>query len=123
MGTFILKRFSVPVSKSYRLKRKTFGIGDVISNTADGVGKITNNVLGGTEKVAGNTANIAGKAMKSNVGAGALGLLTKGAIGAATGLGPLASTAIGFLGSKLAGNVVKSGGEALQDSAAKRGFA
>jgi len=120
MGTtLILKRFST-ISKSYKLKRKAF---NVIGDGVQGLGKVTNNVLGGAEKVAGDTANMAGKAMKSNVGAGALGLLAKGAIGAATGLGPLASTALGFIGSKVAGNVVKSGAEALQDSAAKRGFA
>lgn len=122
MGTFILKRFSTAntTPKSYKLKRKVF---NVVEDGVAGIGKVTNNVIGGTEKVAGDAANMAGKTMKSNLGAGAIGLLAKTAIGAATGLGPLASAGLGFLGSKIAGNVVKSGGEALQDSAAKRGFA
>lgn len=65
----------------YRLKRKTYGIGDAVSNTLGGgmetIGKAADTKLGG---LAGAMAGIG---LLGKMGLGPLGYLASGALGAA----------------------------------------
>ena len=65
----------------YRLKRKTYGVGDAVSNTLGGaaetIGKAADTKLGGLVGAAG------GMSLLTNLGLGPLGWLASGALGAA----------------------------------------
>ena len=117
------KGFSI-TTKTYTLKRKTFAFGDVLAGGVQGVGTVTNNVLGGTEKVVGNVANKAGNIVNSKGGrlAGTVLGAIKGAKFGGLG-GALVGGFLGNMATRAAGTAVSSVGESLEDSAAKRGFA
>lgn len=65
----------------YRLKRKTYGVGEAIGNTLGGVtesvGKAADTKLGGL------VGAIGGMSLLTNLGLGPLGWLASGALGAA----------------------------------------
>lgn len=94
----------------YRLKRKTYGIGDAIGNTLSGAGNAIKNTVGGV-------AETVGKAADTKLGgfAGALGGLS---LLGGMGLGPigwLASSALGAAAVRGAGKGLQSVGQNMQN--------
>lgn len=134
MGRYILKRVSyskIYHPKKYTLKRKTFGLGDVLNK---GVGTIENVAGGAMTGVGQATDSFIGKnVVGTTLGAlGGMALLPK--LGMALG-GPLGGLAggllaptVGLVGGALAGRgimstagkTLKGVGESLKDDAASR---
>ena len=124
--TYVLKRFST-TSKTYKIKRKTFGaVGDVANTVGNGL----NRTVGTVENVAGGIASGTGKAMDSFVGKNVVGttagtiagmaLLPK--LGMALGgipggiAGGILAPVIGGIGGGLLGRgIMKTGGKILKD--------
>ena len=119
MNTYKIRRFSTSnVSKTYRLKRKTFGIGDAVSDVAGTVGDVAKTTLNTGVDIAKKTA---GTGLEAGGGAiKAAGKIAKPVSGLAGRIGgAMAGAALGPLGALggflLGGKVGKAAADGVQD--------
>lgn len=103
MATYKLKRFSIGKNKTYKLKRKTFGVGDVINNTVNTASDVSKKVGGTALDVAGQGVATSGNIMQKTpgiikrLGGALIGGAVGGPIGGLVGFG-LGKKAVGAVG-------------------------